>query len=988
MVGRTLSHYKVLSEISRGGMGIVYRALDTKLNREVAIKVLPPELVADQERKRRFVQEAQAAASLKHPNIAVIYGIDESDGTTFIAMELIEGEKLRDLLATERLPATRALDIAIEVAEGLARAHEKGIVHRDLKPANIMMDADAHPKIIDFGLAKLLEPLGPVGSDVTTALRGETESGRLLGTISYMSPEQASGEAVDHRSDIFSFGVVLQEMLTGEHPFQGATNVDILHAILRSPAPRLSDKDSRHQPFLDKCLAKDLADRYQTMKDVVIALRELREGLQLATSKPSVTAHTTGHRWPSVAVAGLVVTVVGLVWFLFRDTPRPGLSETGRPTVAVLNFESHGGEDDEEIRWLSQGLPNMLLTDLAQTPGLDVVSSQRIHEILEDVGQENVDAIDKSVIADIASRAGAGAVVVGSIFKHGEEIRIDVQLEDIGSGRVLAAESVRGEDLFSLVDQLSERIRSSLEITDQPAGRPIADVTTDSLEAFQLYSEGLTARANVRWVDARRLLEEAVKIDPWFAMAYFELSIATRRLGQSGDANRHLEKALQHIDRLPDRQVLLVQAVHAWEIDGDANEAIRLLEDIVSLYPDEEEAYNQLQGFYRDLGRFNEGLAAAEQGVKALPNSGILRNTYGYELIWHGRYTDAIREFQKYSELNPNEANPHDSLAEAYLISGQPERALEEYAKTLELDPSFYLSHQSRGWAFGMLGLFDETLVEWGKVLDLQTREGVPPTEILFLNALAQSRSGRYREAEASLRKGIHLATSGDDFEIQAQLELLYSAISLERHDYAKALASTARAERLFAEFTGEAQHFSTLIAHLLGGTAEARVGDTDAARDRLDIQEGLYNYQSVWENWFYHALAGAIALAEGDLAAAESAFLAGEPEGKMWFSMGQVRRSAFSNSLPFRDGLARVNKAQGELTDAIQIYRKLNEPGLDSKWVSMMEPRYVLEVARLLDETGDKEAARAEYERFLELWKNADEGLPELAEARAYLGE
>ena len=306
-------------------------------------------------------------------------------------------------------------------------------------------------------------------------------------------------------------------------------------------------------------------------------------------------------------------------------------------------------------------------------------------------------------------------------------------------------------------------------------------MTTDSLPAFQLYSEGLQARTGLRLADARRSFEQAVEIDPWFAIAYFELSIVTRRLGQTGDANRYLEKALRHLDRLPDRQVLLVQAVHAWEIVGDANEAVRLLEDLVSLYPDEEQAHNQLSNFYRDWGRFDEALTAAEQGVKALPNSGLLRNSYGYTLIWHGRYMDAIQEFQKYAELNPNEANPHDSLAEAYLISGQPERALEEYAKTLELDPSFYLSHQSRGWAFGMLGLFDETLVEWGKALDLQMREDVPPTEVFFLNTLVQSRAGRYREAEAGLQQGFQLAKQADALEIQAQLELLSSAMSLER---------------------------------------------------------------------------------------------------------------------------------------------------------------------------------------------------------------
>ncbi len=209
MIGRTLSHYKVLEELSRGGMGIVYRALDVKLDREVALKVLPPELVADPERKRRFIQETKAAAKLNHPHIGMVFEIDEADGVTFIAMELIRGEQLKDIINRERLPLARALELAIEVAEGLAIAHEKGIVHRDLKPANVMVTEQGHPKIIDFGLAKLVEPLAGEGSDVETAIRGETDPGKVLGTVSYMSPEQARGAKVGHRSDIFSFGITL-----------------------------------------------------------------------------------------------------------------------------------------------------------------------------------------------------------------------------------------------------------------------------------------------------------------------------------------------------------------------------------------------------------------------------------------------------------------------------------------------------------------------------------------------------------------------------------------------------------------------------------------------------------------------------------------------------------------------------------------------------------------------------------------------------------
>lgn len=246
MIDKTLSHYEILEEISRGGMGVVYRARDVKLNRDVALKVLRSDLVVDDERKRRFVQEAQAAAALKHPNIAVVYEIDDVDDVTFIAMELIEGQNLGDLLARGRLPLSRALALLVEIADALSRAHEKGIVHRDLKPANIMVTEDGHAKIIDFGLAKLLEPPGDASSKMPTAVkikRGDTRDGQVMGTLSYMSPEQARGQTVDHRTDIFSFGIVLHEMLTGELPFKAASSAEMPHAIIHD-ASGLPTKDT------------------------------------------------------------------------------------------------------------------------------------------------------------------------------------------------------------------------------------------------------------------------------------------------------------------------------------------------------------------------------------------------------------------------------------------------------------------------------------------------------------------------------------------------------------------------------------------------------------------------------------------------------------------------------------------------------------------------------------------------------------------------
>ncbi|MDP1839946.1 MAG: serine/threonine-protein kinase, partial [Reyranella sp.] len=237
LTGRSLGHYRVEEEISRGGMGVVYRATDTRLNRDVALKVLPHEVTSDDDGRRRFLREAQAASALEHPHIAVIHGADEVDGVAYIAMELIRGEKLSDLLTRGKLPAARSLELAAEIAAGLARAHEKGIVHRDLKPANVMVTDEGHAKIIDFGIAKLIEVSSTAGAHTKTS--HDTGVGVVLGTMTYMSPEQARAEAVDHRSDIFSFGILLHEMLAGQPPFRGKTGIETASAILHAPAPRL-----------------------------------------------------------------------------------------------------------------------------------------------------------------------------------------------------------------------------------------------------------------------------------------------------------------------------------------------------------------------------------------------------------------------------------------------------------------------------------------------------------------------------------------------------------------------------------------------------------------------------------------------------------------------------------------------------------------------------------------------------------------------------
>jgi CheY-like chemotaxis protein len=378
MVGRTLSHFRVTGEMGRGGMGVVYRARDVRLDRDVALKVLPPELVADPERRRRFLQEARAAAGLSDPHIAVVHEVDDEDGIAFIAMELVAGESLADRLARGRLPLATCLDLATQIAAGLASAHAQNVVHRDLKPANILLDAQGHVKIIDFGLAKLVRPRPPFESGADTPAWGDTDPGRILGTAAYMSPEQVRGAEVDARSDLFAFGALLYEMLSGEPAFRRDTGVETLHAVLKEPAPRLREAGLGAsapvlQRVLDRCLAKDPADRYPSAGELLSDLREARRRID--------TAADSGER-PAGAAPGRPAPA-GPLRVVIVDDEEPAralLREyVGRSDGVEVVGECRNGF--EAVKAVNDLAPDLLFLDI-QMPKLNGF------EVLELLGRE------------------------------------------------------------------------------------------------------------------------------------------------------------------------------------------------------------------------------------------------------------------------------------------------------------------------------------------------------------------------------------------------------------------------------------------------------------------------------------------------------------------------------------------------------------------------------------------------------------------------
>ena len=479
---------------------------------------------------------------------------------------------------------------------------------------------------------------------------------------------------------------------------------------------------------------------------------------------------------------------------------------------------------------MSRGVPNMLLTGLAQTRGLDIVSAQRLHEAIRQTGRDSLASLDQSQIADVARRAGAGAVVVGSIVKAGSEIRIDAQLEDLSSGRVLAADSVRGTDLFALVDQLAARIRDGVGLRDAAPIRHVADVSTSSLEAYRFYSEGLTAYNNTRSLDARSLFEKAVAIDPTFAQAYFHLSLVTGQIGLTSDSDMYRAKAAEHADRLDERQRLLLRAELARHA-GDYEKAVQALDEVIAKYPDLEEAYavacriyNPIVGPLRNRRKF---LASTEAGLAAVPSSTLLLNFHGYALIDVGRYPEAVQVFESYARLAPREPNPYDSLGEAHLKMGLPEKAIGYFTQALTIQPDFFPSHAGRAWALSMLGRYDEALTEMPLAA--------------FLRGFMLSRVGRYREAEEQIAIALQRAEANKNFVEQGMLHSISSALLLERKQPALVAENVRIPERLKAQIAPELQRLHSVLAHTLAGIAALQTGRVDAARSRLDAQSARF---------------------------------------------------------------------------------------------------------------------------------------------------
>ncbi len=957
MIGKTVSHYRIIEKIGEGGMGEVYLAHDTELERKVALKFLPARVASDPDALARFKREAQAAAALNHPNIITIHEIGRHEDQSFIAMAYVDGELLSDALK-KGIPLERALDIVTQVCEGLDKAHQAGIVHRDIKPENLLIDNDGRVKILDFGLAKL------------AGCTRVTRTGTTVGTASYMSPEQAKGgDDVDARSDVFSAGVVLYELLTGKLPFRGDHEAAVIYSIMNvDPEPLAAHKEDLPkdaQRVVDKALAKKPADRYPSTALLAADLEALSPGAPHHRG-----AGASPRRWAIPGALALLAIVALIVINPFKvNISSQQDAVAGDNTVAIMYFDNLAELDDP--RRLGEIITNLLITNLSQSQDLKVVSSQRLYDILKQRGKEGEKTIDRTTASEIARTAGARWMMLGSILQVEPHLIVTTQLVDVASGEVESSQRLQGapgETVFDVVDRMTGDTRSELPVpvqldVEQP--RPVVEVTTHSLEAYRHFVEGLEYERKLYGQEACESFRRAIEYDSTFAMAHLHYGWSALGLRNYKEGVTALEKAAQYIDHVSGKERLYIEGSVAW-LGGRHDDAIEIHTRITELYPDEKRAYLELGNVQYLSGDFEGSLESYRKVIALDPTIAVSYNQMAYIYDHLGNFEKSIWAINQYIELTPDDANPYDSRGDLYAYHGDIEHAIESYKKAVEIKPNFYRTVEKIGHMRIYSGRYDEAEAEFRKLL--ASDQVAVRSRGRYILAIIPLYQGRLRDGLIVLDAAI-ADDEAANYYTESYLFKLYSKAS--------ALADLHRTDEAY----DEARRFRTGIGTIFPSFAtefEFVYANMCASTGRIEEADSIVGlYETVMDTLGesalepYHAARGNIALVKGEYDIGIQHFLRSvEIEPDDYLERYRLAKAYLMSN--------QTDEAIAVLEKALNRYdpQRLFEPTASVRGYYLLGTAY--------QQAGRNAEAIEQFETFLDIWKDADPELTEVLDARA----
>ncbi len=935
LIGRTVSHYRVLDVIGGGGMGIVYRAEDLKLGRAVALKFLPEELGSDPLALERFSREARAASSLDHSNICAIHEFGEHDGYPFIVMQLLEGQTLRDRLAASQgpLPLEALLDIAIQVSHGLQTAHEKGILHRDIKPANIFLTRKGVCKILDFGLAKLLEAdeeeaaavagASSVSSSLMPAGLTLSRTGSTMGTAGYMSPEQVRGEKLDARSDLFSFGLVLYEMATGRRAFGGETAAVVQAAILQTSAVPVQELNPALPPKLiatiDKALQKDREARYQTAAELLADLESLKSEAKTPRSSRFWSRHKALLAASTLVVLGIVAAIL-LYWGSHKTAPIFG----ARGTLVLADFINTTGD-----AVFDGSLRQALALQMGQSPYLNVLSDAKVRVALQQMEKSPGERLTPDIASEICLRTHSNAVLAGSIARTGRSYRLVLKAQTCQTGRafdVVEADAPSEKQVLPSLakagNEMRRRLGESLASV-QKFDQPLLEATTTSLEALQEMSK---TRAYGSPSENIPYVKRALELDPNFAWAYEQLGAGYWNVGEGSLGAQYISKAFELRNGVSPRERFQIETAYYSLVTRELEKGEESAKEWAQDFPGDWPPHNALSIIYAQLGKADDAVREIQEVIRLVPeNAGAYGNLVGMA----------------------NAANKLSVAHSAY-----------DEARKQNLD-SPYLRE-----ARYMLGFLEHDQAAMQE--QLQWAAGKPRTEDVLLQHQADTESyyGRIQQGREVSRRAIESAKGSDAMEAASQWALRQALAEAELGNYTVAHRLTGEALAL------DNGRDNRIVAALV----YARAGDAAKAKSLSDVLNHEFPLDTMLQNVSLPCIRAATALRQHQPFHAIEVLGVSEP-----YELGQGTISYIYPAYLRGEAYLQTNQPER----AVAEYRKLiNNPGVVGNFVSGALVR--LQLARSQQMMGDKEAARKSYQDFLTLWKDADPDTPIYRQAKA----